>query len=273
MINEGAAALEESGVDSPRLSSRLLMAHVLGCSQERLLAGPHTCLSPDQAFAFRAFLARRLAGEPVAYILGYKEFYGLDFKVDGRVLIPRPETELLVDLARDFSRGGSELFADLGTGSGALAVSIARELPMSFGLACDICPGAIAVARQNALLHGVGQRVMFFISDMGMGIKPGCLDFIFSNPPYLSESELLRVSREVSRYEPRQALVSGCSGLEHIQRLETVSRVLLKSGGMIFLEMGSNQSRAVQDIFSDWTRVSIHKDLAGHERILKGTRP
>jgi release factor glutamine methyltransferase len=273
LIKEAAAALDRAGIDSPRLSARLIMALVLDCSQEKILSYPDFVLSRKQAGLFRKLVARRLMGEPLAYITGHKEFFGYDFMVDESVLIPRPETEILVELAIDvFKSRGSPLFFDIGTGSGSIAVTLALEMPSSSGLACDVSLPAVRVARGNARSHHVQKRICFFLSDLGMAVKPGTIDFIASNPPYLSREEFNQASIEVSGFEPFEALVSPGKGLLYFRRLESIARHLLKEKGMIFLEMGKDQGVQVANIFQNWKDVVIHKDLAGHDRVLSCVR-
>ncbi len=273
LINEASVALGRAGVDSPRLSSGLIMASVLECSRENLMTHPESALSGENIFRFRSLVARRMQGEPLAYIIGRKEFYGLDFAVNRDVLIPRPETEMLVELATQHYKSFSKpVFADIGTGSGAVAVALTIELPFSSGLACDISLQAVLTAGCNAAVHNVQDRICFFKSDLGAGIKPHSLDFIVSNPPYLSSEEFARISQEISGYEPYIALVSPDNGLLHIKRLESMAGVLLKKNGMIFVEIGMSQGVQVANIFSKWKDVAVHKDLAGFDRVLSAVK-
>lgn len=269
LINKASADLVRAEVDSPRLSARLIMAWVLGCSQEKLLTNPDLVPSREKASLFWKLVARRARGEPLAYITGHKEFYGFDFVVDESVLIPRPETEILVETAIDQYKSSRDfVFADIGTGSGAIAVTLAIEMPFCFGLACDLSLPAIRIARSNALRHGVQDRICCFRSDLGQGIKPGSIDFIVSNPPYLSNEEFRQTSAEIFGYEPYTALVSAEDGLLHFKRLEIVAGSILKKNGMIFLEMGKDQGNQVAGIFSRWRNITVNKDLAGFDRVL-----
>ena len=268
LINQASKDLVKAGVDSPRLSARLIMALILGCTQEKLMTFPDLVLSREDVFRFMGLVARRVRGEPMAYITGYKEFFGYDFTVDENVLIPRPETEVLVEIALShFKSCRDPVFADIGTGSGAIAVAIGLEMPSCFGLACDISLPAVRIARLNALKHGILGRICFFRSDLGMGIKPRSLDFIVSNPPYLSTEDFSGISTEVSGFEPLNALVSPEGGLLHFKRLESIAGSLLKENGMVFLEMGKDQGIQVADIFSQWKNAAVYKDLAGHDRV------
>jgi release factor glutamine methyltransferase len=273
LIIQASADLVRAEVDSPRLCARLIMAWVLGCSQEKLLTYPNLVLSMEEKSLFMELVARRARGEPLAYITGHKEFYGLDFMVDKSVLIPRPETELLVDSVIERYRfHPGVVFLDVGTGSGAIAVTLAHEMPESTGLACDLSLSAVKIAKGNALRHGVLDRICFFRSDLGRGIKPGSIDLVVANLPYLSREEFRQTSIEVSGYEPYAALVSEEDGLGHFRRLEVVVHAVLNKNGMVFLEMGKDQGEQVAGIFSGWKDIAVHKDLAGLDRVLTCVR-
>lgn len=273
-INQATSILTDAGVDSPRLSSRLIMAFVLGCSQEKLILYPYHNLTPAQYSSFNDLVARRASGEPLAYLVSQKEFYGRDFFVTRDVLVPRPETEQLIELAvSSFANKSSLLCLDIGSGSGVLAVTMALEIPGCQCLGCDISLPALKIAGQNAEKHSVSDVVSFFASDMGKGIKPGSLDFIVSNPPYLSESELGTVSKEVAGFEPHHALVSAEDGYYHLRRLEETAGLTLRRQGMVFAEMGKDQGERLKRIFSSWMNVTVHRDLAGHDRVLTAVKP
>lgn len=273
LIIQASADLVRAEVDSPRLCARLIMGWVLGCSQEKLLTFPDLVLSTEEKSLFMELVARRARGEPLAYITGRKEFYGLEFIVDKRVLIPRPETELLVDAVIERYRlHPGFVFLDVGTGSGAIAVTLALEIPKSTGLACDLSLSAVKVAKGNALRHGLLDRICFFRSDLGQGVKPGSIDLVVANPPYLSDEEFRRTSIEVSGYEPYTALVAEEEGLGHFRRLEIIAWEVLNKNGMVFLEIGKDQGEEVAGIFSRWKNIAIHKDLAGLDRVLTCVR-
>lgn len=274
LINQATSILTDAGVDSPRLSSRLIMAFVLGWSQEKLVLHPHYQLTPALCSDFDDLLARRASGEPLAYLVGQKEFYGREFAVDRDVLVPRPETEQIIELAvSSFEHKSNLLCLDVGTGSGILAITMALEIPGCQCLGCDISFPALKIARQNAEKHSVSDVAFFFASDMGKEIKPGSIDFIVSNPPYLSEFELKVVSKEVAGFEPHQALVSAEDGFYHLRRLEKTAGLTLKKQGMVFAEMGKDQGESLKRIFSSWMSVTVHKDLAGHDRVLTAVKP
>ena len=209
LLGEADALLREAGVDSPRLSAQILAARALGCDRVRLVVDARRVLGAGEAAGVRELVARRAAGEPVAYILGEKEFYGLDFAVSPAVLVPRPETEHLIEEAeRRLGRDAAIHFADLGTGSGCIAVTLAVRFKDARGLALDRSAAALDVARGNARRHGVDERLQFLRGDMGgVWARAASLDLVVSNPPYVSEAEYRTVSFEVADYEPRSALV------------------------------------------------------------------
>jgi len=267
MLVRGTDELRRAGVDSPGLSARVLLAHALNLPTEKLVLVFQDQASHEIRRHYQELIVRRSSGEPVAYILGRKEFYSLDFQVSPHVLIPRPETELLVELVGDiYSPEQPKVFADLGTGSGILGICISIDFPLFQCLACDISKQALSVARSNACMHRVSERILFFRGDMGAGIKSQSLDFIVCNPPYISARELAGLGPEVRDFEPGQALLSEERGLGHIKRLEQEAARLLRGSGRVFLEMGSTQAAHVRQIFSHWSRCHIYKDLAGLDR-------
>ncbi len=274
LLAQGAEELRRAGVDSPALSARVLLARVLDCSLEKLVICLKDPVEPWHAEHFQQIIVRRSKGEPLAYILGCKEFYGLDFQVDPNVLIPRPETEMLVELIRGrFSPREKKEYADIGTGSGILAICIALYFPLFRCLACDISRQALLMARNNARKHGLLQRILFFASDMGQGIRPASLDFIVCNPPYLSCDDFEAAGREVRDFEPKQALLSRENGLGHIQRLKGVAEASLRKQGLLFLEIGSNQADAVKALFQDWAGLEVYQDLSGRDRVMAAVIP
>lgn len=262
-------------VDSPRLSAELLAAKAFGLSRLGLIMRAKD--KPDDAHltAFRELVSRREKGEPAAYILGEKEFFGLTFRVTPDVLIPRPETELIVEeVQRLFSANASFAFADFGAGSGALAVALAHEFSAARGLAVDVSGHALDVARQNARANGVEQRLTFQCADFTrLDLPQASLDLIVSNPPYVTESEYEELSPEVRAFEPRLALVSPEQGLWHLRELLPVALQGLRSGGVLLSELGSGQGPAALELARqsahDFAHVSILKDYAGLDRILK----
>ncbi|NMC49135.1 MAG: peptide chain release factor N(5)-glutamine methyltransferase [Desulfovibrio sp.] len=266
--------LTQKGVDSPRLSAQMLVAHVLGLERLGLFLDMDRPMADGELARCRELVARRGRGEPAAYLVGEREFYGLPFRVTPDVLIPRSETELLIDMVREFfPEDGRERFADLGTGSGCLAVTLAVRFPGWSGVAVDASPAALAVARENAARHGVSERIEFVPGDFsllcGRGERFGCL---VSNPPYVSRTEHAALSPEVARYEPVSALVphpEGETGGECFPVLARVVRECLSPGGVFLMEMGCTQAGAAKEAFAGFPHVTVRKDLAGLDRVLE----
>ena len=277
-LRAATAELAALGLDAPRLSAELLAAKALGLSRLGLIMQAKDFLTGEALAAFRSLMARRAQGEPVAYLLGEKEFYALRFRVTPDVLIPRPETELIVEEAlRLFAADAPLRFADFGTGSGALAVSLAHVFPNARGLAVDLSPQALAVARGNARLHGVEDRLEFLCADFTRVAMPAAsLDLVVANPPYVSEAEYAGLSVEVRSFEPGLALVSPDAGLAHIFGLAPVAAQALKVGGTLLCEFGASQGRAVLEFFSQaehgFDRPVILRDYAGLDRVLRAVR-
>jgi release factor glutamine methyltransferase len=257
-------ALEAAGCDTPRLDAELLVADALGCDRASLYADLGRTIEPGAARAFAGAVRRRVRREPVAYILGRAHFRELELAVDHRVLIPRPETELLVELARDGQR-----VLDVGTGSGAIALSIAHERAGVRVSGTDDSPGAVEVARANA--GRLGLEAEFMIADLVAG---GPYDLIVSNPPYVRDSEWAGLAPEITLYEPPEALLAGPDGLDAIRLLVPAAAAVLAGGGTLGVEVGQGQSRAVEALFekAGLRSVKTRRDLAGIPRVVKGRR-
>lgn len=269
--------LAERTVDAPRLSAQLLLAKALDLDRLGLLLAMDRPLTPAELDGVRPLVARRGRGEPMAHILGEREFYGLDFAVTPATLIPRPETEGLIDQAKElFPDGRLSDFADLGTGSGCLAVTLAVTFPQATGLALDASPEALAVARANAARHGVADRLRFVAADFAdLPQRDGGYALIVANPPYVSEAEYRDCSREVRDFEPVSALVPGPTGLEALPVVARTALAALAPGGWLLMEIGWRQGPAAQAILSEHglTAVAVHRDLAGQDRLVVGRRP
>lgn len=270
--------LAAAGVDSPRLSAELLAAKAFGLTRLGLIMQAKEPPAEAALVEFNALIARRALGEPVAYILGEKEFFGLNFRVTPGVLIPRPETELVVEAAQRFFLPEAALrFADFGTGSGALAVALAHEFPAAQGLAIDLSSTALNIARQNAQANGVADRLAFLHADFTrLALAPASLDLVVSNPPYVTESEYAELSPEVRSFEPRSALVSPEAGLWHLRLLLPVAAGALRAGGLFLCELGCGQGAAALALTAEQggtlENASILKDYAGLDRILMAFR-
>ena len=257
-----AARARLAAAGNPR-DAGVLLAHVLACDQAALLTHPERLLSPAESDQFESLIKRRLAYEPVQYITGAQEFFGLSFEVTPEVLIPRPETEHLVEAVLGLADNLHIL--DVGTGSGAIAVALAHSLPRSRVTAVDLSPAALEVARRNAQRHGVGERVTLLQSDLLAAVHQTDFDVVVSNPPYVAEGDVLEP--QVARYEPRSALYAGPTGLEIYQRLIPQARHALKPGGWLLLEIGFGQRADLQKLLSGWTSVSFKDDLQGIPRV------
>lgn len=274
--------LAAAGIQTPRLDAEVLLAHTLNREKSWLYIHPQFQLAPRQSAAFSELVSRRQAREPVAYIIGHKEFYGLDFWVNRHALIPRPETELLVetalaqasDINKTLSISGNSskrlLIADVGAGSGCIAITLARHLTTARVLAGDISAQALQLARQNAVRHQVAAQITFLQGDMLTPLAAS-IDMIVSNPPYVSRPELKDVMPEVNRYEPQQALDGGPDGLDIIRRLVGQAAQKLGCPGSLLVEIGYRQGQQAKilakDFFPDAT-IEIKKDLAGLDRLL-----
>ena len=274
LSREGAAILRD--LPRPDLEARLLLLRTVYLSAEVLHADPGRLVPDPTAAAYKRLLARRSKGEPLAYITGDKEFWSLSFEVGPGVLIPRPETELIVETVLRLSRGGKERIIDLGTGSGNIAVSLAKELPGARIIAADISLRALRWARENAARHGV--RNLAFVRSRGFaGLRKGAwlgrYDFIVSNPPYVSISEWEILPAEIRLYEPKRALVAGNTGLEFIRKLIPAARPFLRPGGHLVFEIGFGQKDGVLSLFDEsWEEVGVENDLAGIPRIFVARR-
>lgn len=274
ILGQSIAYLTRKQVDSPRLSAELMIAHALGIQRLGLYLDLDRPLFDHELAKIRPLLARRGAGEPVAYILGHKEFYGLEFTVSPDVLIPRPESELAVDLVRGLIAPENPItFADVGTGSGALAVALLVHLPRSRCLAVDLSAKALAIARKNSIAHQVIDRVAFVQADLLAPVYAAALDLIVANPPYLGDAELAAISREVAGFEPRHALVAGPRGDELFPPLAAQAMGLLKHGGHLLMEVGHTQAdfvvQTIADLSRKWKSISKHKDFAGVNRYVQ----
>ena len=268
-------------VDSPRLTAELLLSHVLGCRRIELYTNFDRVLSPDELARYKAVLKRRLAHEPVQYIIGSTEFMGLKLEVDRRTLIPRPETELLVEHVVESARGrGSRpvRILEIGAGSGNIAVSLAKLIPSSEVIALDISTDALEVARGNARLHAVEGRVKFTAFDI-MGrdgeYEAEPFDFVISNPPYIPAADIPSLPPEIREYEPLIALRDSGDGLSFFRRIGETGARLLKSDGRLFVEIGFNQRDAVCSILGDlgYAPVRSFRDYAGIDRVVEAGAP
>ncbi|RKH44862.1 peptide chain release factor N(5)-glutamine methyltransferase [Corallococcus sicarius] len=267
---------EKRQVDAPRLTTEILLAHVLKTGRVRLYVDLDRPLAKEELTAFRALIERRLAGEPTNYLTGTKEFYNRPFKVDARVLIPRPETELLVEaILHAVPKDAPGRVLDVCTGSGCIAISVAAERPQATVFATDLSPDACALAKENAQALGVGDRVTVLQGDLFSPLPPDArFQVVVSNPPYIDSGDIAGLSPEVRR-EPRLALDGGPDGLTALRRVIQGARKVLEPGGLLALEMGETQGSAVLELLraAGYADARVEKDLERRERMAFGTQP
>jgi release factor glutamine methyltransferase len=268
-LAQAARILRASGVDTPQLDAEILLAHTIGRTRLDVIAHPDTELSDSQHAAFRDVLERREQRCPLAYLTGHREFYGLDLDVTQGVLVPRPETEVLVE--ETIRRLGNRpcRIADVGVGSGAIAVALAVNLPEALVFGTEISPQALEVAGRNVAKHQLTGRVALIEGDLLGPLDITC-DAIVSNPPYVPSGDIPDLQPEVADWEPRGALDGGPDGLDVIRRLLPTARGLLNTDGFAALEIGLGQADAVRGIAVEtgYSSVDVVKDLAGIERVV-----
>lgn len=262
--------LREAQDETPRLDAEVLLAHHLGITRSQLLARLDFALAPEVTEGYQALVKRRSLHEPVAYIIGYKEFYRLQIQVDRRVPIPRPETEILVEVALASARQGKSSLVEVGTGSGAVAIALAANLPEAKVYATDLSPAALEVAEENCRRHKVLDRIYLLEGDL-LEPLPEPVALVVANLPYLSRQELEEAPPEVAEYEPRQAFDGGPNGLDHYRRLFAQAPSHLLPGADICLEVGASQAQAINGIARErfpQAKVAVIKDLAGLDRVV-----
>jgi len=278
-LNWGFDFLSRTFLETPEMDAKTLLAELLKVSPAQLFLKLQEPLSHERLRTYQGRVKRRSQFEPVAYIVGKKNFMGIDFKVDRRVLIPRPETELLVEsAAQTIQKTGFKMpnILEVGTGSGCVAASLAKQFPMSTVTTIDISKDALDVARKNAVQAGVDDQIQFIQNDLFDGFSHEFgdhFDIIISNPPYVPTAEWGSLNPDLF-YEPRQALVGGSDGLFFIDRIIHQGFPFIKKNGFLFLEMGIGQSDRVRKIMTDqgFTDISVRKDYSGIDRIISGIK-
>jgi release factor glutamine methyltransferase len=259
--------------------AEFLLLHTLAAPRTLLFTDPDRALTPEQQQAFDTLIARRLTAEPIQYILGQQEFYGLALRVTPDVLIPRPETELLVEavlgrLPRRREQDKPLRIADIGTGSGAIAIAIANHLPLAQITALDLSTAALAIARENAATHHLDTRIRFLESDLLAAVSAEApFDAILSNPPYVPITDRESLHPQVRDHEPASALFAGRDGLDIYRRLIPEAFALLKSGGLLALEIGHGQRGSLADLLNSWDSVEFLNDLQQIPRVAIAVRP
>jgi release factor glutamine methyltransferase len=273
-VNAATQRLEEAGVSTARLDAQVILAHVLGVGRSWLFAHFEYALDDAQASQFTELIARRVKHEPVAYLIGRKEFYGIELQVDRRVLIPRPETEMLVDAVLVVAANQSPdpvIVADVGTGSGAIALALAANAENARIYALDVSPDALAVAAKNMANHDSRDQVTVLHSDL-LASLPGPVDVIVANLPYVTSADYRTLDLDVRKYEPQLALEAGEQGLDVIARLLRQVPFHLCPDGTVFLEIGYDQGsavlRLVADILPQALNADVHKDYQGRDRMV-----
>lgn len=268
------ANLAQAGVDTPQLDAEVLMAHVVGERRVYVITHPDKALSEDELCRYRESVARRARREPLAYITGEREFWALSFEVTPGVLVPRPETETLIEAALSTLRERENpLVADIGAGSGIVAITLAYELPDAVVYATDISPAALYVTRKNSVRHQVELRVDVLEGDLLDPLPDevrGKLDAVVSNPPYIPSDEIDRLQPEITEFEPRGALDGGVDGMDYHRRILKASKEWLKPGGWVYMEIGIGQGEAVSSYAKElgYKNTHITNDLAGIDRVV-----
>ena len=273
--------LTAAQIGSPRMNGELLLMFTLGCDRAYLFAHPERELTTEEQARLEDSLSQRARGVPAQYITGHQEFWGMDFIVSPAVLIPRPETEHVIEtvlqLANENNGGRAPgipiRIIDVGTGSGCIALALAKEFPYAEIHATDIFSSAFEVAHANAARHQFESRVRFRQADLLQGLDAGAFDFVVSNPPYVGESEADEVQLEVRKFEPRNAVFAGPTGLEVIERLIPQARATLRPGGWLVIEISRSVVEGVKRLFGEWQQVQITNDLQGTPRVAFAQKP
>ncbi len=267
---QGAALLEKSSISVPRLTAEVLLAHALHSDRAYLYAHSTDRLTELHWIHYGRYLNERLNGKPTQYITHKQEFYGRSFYVDPHVLIPRPETEHLVEAALTFlQRNPNSVVLDVGTGSGAIAITVALESNRRV-LASDISTDALQVARRNSTIHQA--PVIFFATDLLEAVAPANIDLLVSNPPYVPGADAANMQSEVRDWEPHVALFAGDSGLEIYERLIAAAAIAIRPGGTLLMELGYQSLEGVREMLAHaWTDIQVEADLAGFPRLIHAT--
>ncbi|OGP66461.1 MAG: protein-(glutamine-N5) methyltransferase, release factor-specific [Deltaproteobacteria bacterium RBG_16_44_11] len=277
ILNEATHSFEAVGIPSARLDAEVLLAFCLKLDRLEFLKNPETKISKTQLADFKKIVARRLKWEPVAYITGRKEFWSFTLEVNQGVLIPRPDTEVIVEEALNICRTqnlSKPRILDIGTGSGAIALALARELPDAKVVATDISPAALIVSQKNALNLGLAKQVEFIQGDLFEPVN-GIFDIIVSNPPYIADREYQELPPGVKDYEPKEALWAGQTGVEFYEKLIYQSKNHLNENGWLLLEIGARQEENVRKIMEDcgnYNSIDVRNDYAGLPRVIKGRK-
>lgn len=274
-INLSTEYLKNKGIESPRINAELILAHILKLKRLELYLSFDRPLKEDEIVLYRQFLKRRSEFEPLQYILGTVNFFGLELKISRSVLIPRPETELLTEeIINEFKDQEFIKILDIGTGSGNISIALAKFIPNSMIIATDISGGAIDIAVENAKSNGVSGKINFIINDIFSSeiLSENNFDVIVSNPPYVTSEDFKNLNKELKDYEPKIALTDSRDGLSYYNVISSKSNIYLKKGGKLFFELGHGLSENVQDIMTKnhFKNILVKKDYQNIERIIHG---
>jgi len=265
--------LTANAVGSPRMNAETLLMFVLNSDRAYLYAHPEYELTANEQARYAEAIAERSTGKPAQYITGHQEFWGMDLIVSPAVLIPRPETEHVVETVLELARAKqAHRIVDVGTGSGCIALALAMEMPWARVEAVDISPAALEVARANAHRLQLDHRIIFQQRDLLAGAPAAAYDFVVSNPPYVPESEPEKAQREVREFEPKVAVFAGENGLEVYRRVVPQARAALKPAGWLVVEIGYSRAAAVHELVKDWAEVRVTPDLQGIPRVVAARR-
>jgi release factor glutamine methyltransferase len=274
-LNWSQSQLAEAGVLSPRIDSEIILAHTLNLSRADLWTQDKRILSESEIKIVKKYMERRLNREPISLIVGHQEFWSLDFVVDENVLTPRPETELLVEIALNCIISPPTKVLDLGTGSGALAVTMAKEVSDCKISAIDIDPKALSIAKENATRHGVVDQIEFICADLRTSNWSGCFSMILSNPPYIKSAEIQKIMPEVRNFEPEKALDGGITGLDFYQAIIPMAIDRLEENGFLILEIGHDQADEVKALLNNlscYQNIEVIQDYSGYDRVIKAQK-
>lgn len=274
LLERGAHELERVGIPEGQWEAELLLRHALGWTREHLLAHPDDPVQAEASGLFFQLVERRRGREPLQYVVGTQEFWGEEIRVTPAVLIPRPETEGLVEQVTAHHRNGTSRIVDVGCGSGCIAIALAKELPQAEVYATETSPPALAVARDNAQRRGIGERILFYQGDLlqplfDKGLQDN-FEAVVSNPPYITDEEMESLAPEIREYEPRMALAAGKDGLDVIRRLLPEAEAILTKGGRLFLEIGKGMEFQLKELLpkTGLTWEKTVPDLQGIPRVV-----
>ena len=279
-LTSAITRLSADQTPSPRMNAELLLMFTLGCDRAYLHAHPERELTSEEGERYDRALGERSRGIPTQYITGHQEFWGMDFIVTPAVLIPRPETEHVVETVLELTSKSGTLapvrsvrIVDVGTGSGCIALALAKELPLAEIHATDISAAALEIARANAARHQLEERVEFQCVDLLGGFRASSFDIVVSNPPYVGKSEADQVQLEVRKFEPRNAVFAGPTGVEVIERLIPQAQAAIRPGGWLVMEISGTIADDVQALLHSWDDVGVTRDLQSIPRVVRGRKP